>query len=94
VGRFVDDCTNEIRIGDRVFVVFLDPGRGAVLAVTGAPCEVVGFGRSRLVVQHDARNGTDTIGPECVRVVEAVDGRRLLKPSDLRGTAADPLVGI
>lgn len=79
-----DAVGNEIRIGDVVKPTLWDTGRGTTLGMLHAQADVLALGRTRILIQSHAyaEGCTDRVGPECVQVVVATDGRPLRSWSD------------
>jgi hypothetical protein len=80
-----DAVGNEIRVGDFVRVTQWDSPRGAHKNTLHQTSPVVGFGRTRVVIQVPSLNVPSPVGPECVIVMAAVDSRPLLSWSDVHG---------
>lgn len=68
LGKFTDDRGTPIRVGDTVHVLYIDVDRGAQMWMHRG--EVVGFGRTRVRVKFPSRTNAQTVGSECLRVVE------------------------
>jgi hypothetical protein len=77
-----DQLGNTLLIGDRARVTAIDAGRGAYSDRVGA-CTIIAIKRTRAEVKCDGFIGTNAIGPELLRVTEAIDGRRLLTFADV-----------
>lgn len=57
-----------INVGDTVHVGYVDRGRGAEMWMDKGT--VVGFGRTRVVVQFPSRTKPVRVGAECLRVLD------------------------
>lgn len=75
-----DKVGNEIKVGDRVTVTYLDASCGAHLWMTQSRMTVAGFGRTRVILTGSF-NGQVRVGPRPLLVVEAVDARILRTPN-------------
>jgi hypothetical protein len=82
VGDMLDHCGNTVCIGDTVVVVHADSSRGATGSMFLQRGEVVGIGRSRVVLRFASLLGEYRVGVEALRVVEAHDGRKLITPNE------------
>lgn len=65
----IDSRGNVLAVGDLVRVVAIDAGRGAIHDLVQADAIVVGFARTRVVLDVSGRTGTDSVGPELIRKV-------------------------
>jgi hypothetical protein len=75
----LDAVGNEIKVGDTVMPTLWDSGRGTSLGILNVSAEVLGIGRTRILIQSDAHRpgDTDRIGPETCIVTVPADGRAL-----------------
>jgi len=81
----LDAVGNEVMVGDTVTPTLWDSGRGTSLGILHTPAEVIGLGRTRILIQSSSHytGDTDRVGPECVVVTASVDGRALRKWADV-----------
>ena len=63
-----DDKGRPINLGDTVQVLFINTDRGAQVWMHRGV--VVGFGRTRVQVQFPSRGKPQSVGNECLRVVD------------------------
>lgn len=68
-----DNKGTVICIGDEVMVLYIDRDRGAQMWMGRG--EVVGFGRTRVRVQFPERTEPQSVGPECLRVVDELKAK-------------------
>lgn len=62
-----DDKGRHINVGDEVVVTYINTDRGAQVWMHRG--EVVGFGRTRVLVRFPSRGKPQPVGHECLRVV-------------------------
>lgn len=65
----LDARGDTLAVGDLVRVIAIDAGRGAIHDLVQMDALVVGFGRTRVVLDVAGRVGTDAVGPELLRKV-------------------------
>lgn len=66
---FVDDKGRPLIVGQTVQVLYINRDRGAEMWMHRGM--VVGFGRTRVKVHFPSRAWPQSVGPECLRVVES-----------------------
>lgn len=64
---FRDQRGDLIEVGDEVCVTYIDPDAGAQMWMHRGT--VVGFARTRVVIQFPSREGTSNVSPRCLRVI-------------------------
>ena len=89
----LDEVGNPVLVGDTWVATVVHAGRGVTHWMFQERMTVTAVGRTRVTVTTPNNTGTFTVGSECGKVVQAVDGRALRDWSDVHAERAAGLHG-